>query len=145
MYQGGYNDILDSIDVVRDTRIHQLQGCNRMSQTIFVIRAVACAVIVAVNFFDRLDNSISILLALQELNAAWMVIEWISSVWGDHKGDVVSEVVIPGIATMLTFMKNASFLLLVVATSGCVHSIQIRGGGQPISCNAEAMIIAAKW
>jgi hypothetical protein len=115
-----------------------------MKETIFVARAVTCATIITLNYVDHIDKTMTTYLAIQELNAAWMAMEWLQATLKGDTKDVVSDIIIPGIATLLTFVKNTSILLILLST-GCLKTLEIQGNGTPTSFNANASIIALTW
>ena len=115
-----------------------------MKETIFIARAVTCATIITLNYIDHIDKTMSTYLAIQELNAAWMAMEWLQATLKSGQNDVVSDTIIPGIATLLTFVKNTS-ILLILLTTGCIKTLEIQGNGTPTHINANANITALTW
>ena len=75
-----------------------------MISCIFVVRALLCAVVVALTFVGLLSGSNQ--QGVKELWAIWIALEWVYVTAVGTDTDPVSRYIIPGIATLFFFGKN---------------------------------------
>lgn len=75
-----------------------------MISCIFVVRALLCAVVVALTFVGLLFGLQ--MQGVKELWAIWIALEWVYVAAVGTDTDPVSRYIIPGIATLFFFGKN---------------------------------------